>query len=74
MLRQRGFTYLLTGLVCLAVTHQDGTSWEMGEGQVLPCTYSLRPLQSVIRRDMVSDFRWALNGVVYKTDFIPRAK
>lgn len=36
-----GVHHLLMGLLCLSVTHQDGTSWEMGEGQVLPCTYSL---------------------------------
>lgn len=74
MLWQRGFTYLLTGLVHLIVTHQAGTSCEMGEGQALPCTYSFCPLQSVTQWDKVSDIIWALDGVVYKTDFIPWAK
>lgn len=55
----------------------DPPGWdqlEMGEGQALPCTYSLLPLQSVTWQHVVSDFRQALDGAIYKTDCIPRAK
>lgn len=51
----------------LSVTHQLGDGrWASAALHLFPL-----PLQSVTQQHMASDFRWALDGLLYKTDFIP---
>lgn len=55
----------------------DPPGWDqLGDGRRASAALHLfpLPLQSVTQQDMVSDFRWALGGLVYRTDFIALAE
>lgn len=55
----------------------DPPGWDqLGDGRRASAALHLfpLPLPSVIQLDMVSHFRWALDGLVYKTDFIAQVE